>query len=218
MGILSDFVVATEDELRHALVSWRKVAPHPRRVRRHGVNPFTKEPVEIDAVEWTADPSEPDPLATIDLNSISLPDAVVKALARFPDPDGRVLAANKLSALDQRGLSRLIQANFKSITTLELGSLALVVLGDESLSDEIERPALLPPLVAVEERWVHKVPRRLVAAIAALNDAKLDTTAAAWALELECSTSDAQHVLSGLRDICIKAASATKDVFLYGGL
>ncbi len=218
MGILSDFVVATEDELRHALVSWRKVAPHPLRVRRRAVNPFTKELVEIDAVEWMADPAEPDPVASIDLNSISLPDVVVKALSRFPDPDGRILAANKLSVLDRRGLSLLPQANFKSITTSELGSLALVVLGDESLSDEIERPALLPPLVVVEERWVHKVPGRLVAAIAALNDAKLDTAAAAWAPELECSTADAQHVLSRLRDLCIQAVSASKDVFLHGGL
>ena len=218
MGILSDFVVASEDELRRALIAWRKVAPKPRRVRQRRVNPFTKEPIEIDAVEWTADPSEPDPITKIDLDSIPLPDAVVKALARFPDADGKILAANKLSVLDQRGLSLLPQVNLKRITTLELQSLALVVLGDDSLSEEIERPALLPPVVAEGERWVHKIPEQLVSAIAALDDANLYATATAWADELECGTEDARHVLSELRNLCIQAVSSTKFVFLHGGL
>jgi hypothetical protein len=218
MGILSDFVLASEDELRNALFAWRKVAPKPRRVRQRRVNPFTKEPIEVDAVVWTADPSEADPINKIDLDSIPLPDAVAKALARFPDTDGRILAANKLSVLDQRGLSLLPQVNFKRITTLELQSLALVVVGDDSLSEEVERPALLPPVVAEGERWVHKIPERLVSAIASLDDANLQATAAAWAKEMECATDDAHHVLSGLRTLCFQAVSTSKRVFLHGSL
>lgn len=218
MGILADFVLASEDELRSALVSWRRVAPQPLRVQRRGVNPFTKEPVEIDVVEWTADPAEPDPVEAIDLDGVSLPDAVVKALARFPDPNGKILMANKISVLERRRLSRLPQVELKSIATVELVSLAAVLCGDQALSEEIERPALLPPTVAAGERWVHKLPERLVGAIAALDDASLNTTAAAWANELEWETADARFVLSQLRGLCMRSVGTTKCVFLHGGL
>lgn len=218
MGILSDFVLASDDELRRALLSWRKVAAQPRRVRQRRVNPFTKQPIDVEVVEWSPDPSEPDPVATIDLNAIELPHAVTKALAKSPDPDGRVLAANKLSVLDERGLSQLPRVQYKSITTLELTSLAAVALGEETLAEDLERPALLPPEVAAGERWVHKIPQRLVAVLAALRDRELNATAAAWAEQMEWSTADALDVLSGLQGLCVRAVKTGKSVFLHGGL
>jgi hypothetical protein len=218
MGVLSDFVLASEDELGSALVSWRKVAPQPQRVRQRRVNPFTKQAIEVEALEWMPDPSEIDPFATIDLTSIELPDAVRKVLARVPDPDGKILAANKLALLDERGLSQLPRVQYKSITTLELISLAEIMFGDDALSEELERPALLPPDVASNERWVHKIPEPLVAAIAGMDDGRLEATVAAWAEELEYAPADVREVLSGLQGLCMRAVRSGKSVFLHGGL
>lgn len=52
MGVLTDFFRATPEELRAAFTGWKEPLQTP--VRRSGVNPFTKKPIEI--VSWDPAP------------------------------------------------------------------------------------------------------------------------------------------------------------------
>ena len=53
MGVLTDFFLASPEELRAACRGWKE--PLATRVKRQGVNPFTKKPMEI----LTTAPDEP---------------------------------------------------------------------------------------------------------------------------------------------------------------
>jgi hypothetical protein len=55
MGVLTDFFVASAEELRAACRGWKEPLPAP--VKRQALHPFTKQPMEI--MTTGPDPGEP---------------------------------------------------------------------------------------------------------------------------------------------------------------
>jgi hypothetical protein len=89
MGVLTDFFRLSKSELRSTFAAWKVPLDEP--VRRPGVNPFTKQPIEV--LSWDPDPqtlvedSGPagPPRPSIDMKGLGH-EAVVSLIKRVHDP------------------------------------------------------------------------------------------------------------------------------------
>jgi hypothetical protein len=109
-------------------------------------------------------------------------------------------------------------AQYKDITSLELGTLWAILEGKEW---DVEKH--MPEDVEFgddEESWLNRFPAELAQLLAEASQSELDSSAAAWANteELDCNPEDLQPLLKALQLLAKDAVTSNKAVYLWGCL